>query len=399
MKERIFLVIAVMLVLSSCNRSREIASQDISLATPGQILLEPLDTIPLFNDTTSFTFFFYRNVEQGKVFGYNYPLLDVSEINLDSEEIIPITTSGSGPGQINHIVEPTLASNGDLYILEKFNVSKLHIFDSAYNYKKTVQFDSINKSHFPIPFQTFLQVFKTEDGMHKLLFSINSVIFDRDNHQSYDGPTIGEVILNPENNEIVQESMHLPLKEVPEIMNAIKQDKRSWQTIAPTFSLYNNFYYVIFPSLPYVYKYDMNWQFKEKFDISYLEKGYDFSLPFKFNNNDEKRLTEDSKVLLSNNTIKCSYAKEGNLFFSYKKPVDPEMIENSFNDNGSADIIQAIKLNDQKQYATLLPETFYGDKFVLLDDNKIAVMGRKSIDGEDYYLFVFKYKFVDRNSS
>lgn len=393
MRHYFYLTILLFFVIS-CEKTKENSVTGLTDQGLSPIKLNLQDSIPLFNDSVFFSSFNFRSVHFGKVFGSAYPGLNLSAVDLKSVGKIDFISSyGEGPGEFQNKIETILAPNGDIYVLEQFNKSRLVIFDSSYQYKSTINLTNHIVGYYPKSSKSYFQVRALDENTNRIYFALSSTELSRSDKDYYDLYSIVELDIDIHSFEVKNVELKLRYNDITPVKGFVTSRKRVWNYIQPIFSVEEEHIFVYYPGTEVIFEFDFSWNLLNEYPIYYEYPSYKYSADFNDIEGTVERLYLENKLLYGNYNITYIDSKSNLIFFTYKKPISPETISEDFMVVPQTDrILHIIDRNSGRQYSQLLKGNIKFGSIFQVNQNTISFLGRDQNSEEDYYLYNYHYE-------
>ena len=188
----------VLCLLTSCQNTEK---QEFNLS---KIAIHTIDSMSLSNELNSFMVYGLNDAPNGKILGFNYPILDLSVIE-NNGRITKISEAGSGPGEFNGFINAIITDENEVIALTETNDSKIVLFDSTLAYKNEIKLINVLNDYLPGPTKSCLHVFKNGNGQFEVYFSLESLKYSEfENKGFYDGYGVVKLIIDQSFEEPVQ---------------------------------------------------------------------------------------------------------------------------------------------------------------------------------------------------
>lgn len=392
MIKNVLLSLFLCLCLYACSDIAE----DSSVNQLDDVELTLTDSIPLYNDQMAFSSLFLRNIKENKVFGYTYPLVDLSELDLKTREVTTISMKGDGPTEFKNSVEAVLALDGNLYVIEQYNESRLLIFNSAYKHQKTIVLTDYISGYYPKSNFNFLQIRSLDENTFRIYISLSQYNFSNDDMQYYDGFGITEIDINRKTFEVENVGFHLKYTDIPPINKRLNSGEKTWYTINPIFHVAENSIFVYYPTTSVIYQYDFSWNLVKEIAINFEFSNYVYSRDFKDIYETQKRIYEQKKAWFGNYYMTHLEVKDNRIYFTYRKPVTLDQIPEGIMELPPNDrVFHIIDLETNLQYS-YQPDFVQGiGSLFSINGDMGYFLGKTPKNQEDYVLYKYQINLLN----
>ncbi|MEL6562306.1 MAG: hypothetical protein AAFQ94_29305 [Bacteroidota bacterium] len=385
---RQLLYICVFTVILACSKNENLVERP-----DGEIVLQLVDSFPLFNDSLVYQHFDIANIQEGKVLAFKYPLLDLTAID-ESGEFHHISSSGDAPKEHMSFIESLYDSEGEyLFVLQQYNVSKLNIFNDKHDFVGSINLSDALAGYFPAPYESHLRIKKLKKDIYKVFIALNSTTYNRYEKNYYDGFSLAELTIDIKNLTVADVELRLPFSDNQVIQQALSGNEKFWKVPTPYFDIGADEYYVYYDFNKALHVYDQDWNLKRIYPMKFIVSPYRRSTSFRFIENTEDMLVEESRIKFSIGSLLSLSLGSRYVYMIYHKPIAPELIPNDFNQIRksvqSRKVLHVIDLETGEQFATQLPPHINGYELKATNDNHIFLLTDPNVH-EDIYAFKFK---------
>lgn len=362
------------------------------------ILLEEVEKISFNNDSVIFQFFDLRNLNEGYLFNYTYPLLDLSLIDLKKpEKIQKISEAGSGPSQFNSYLEAIVMPNQDVCVLQSGTESKIYFFGANHQFLKSIPLNKLLNGYFVAPFDGQIQYrIDTEKETLKLYISISNPIHHSEKNY-YKGYSLAELGFSINDYELIQHQLVVPYELFHDLQNSIAKNQKSWKMPSAYFTITEDKQFIKFNFSDKIYEFDKDWQMLTETPVSFQHKSIRYTTKFGFENDVTNRLHEEAKLHYSNPSINYIESYGNLIFITANIPVDPENVPRTIEGRRESKIVnhemQVINIETADQFAVNLPVYLTAYRFNVISNDEI-IFASNPQTSEEFALFKFKYTLL-----
>lgn len=379
------LFIFFILLVFACETKKQ---KDLSQLL-GKIMLEPVDSIRLSNDSISFDFF---SISDNSIQAYSYPAFDLTEIR-PGEVFVPISGKGGSPSEFTKYIESVRDKRGYLYVLQSDFPVKIIIFDSTNQFVKNLDLRNIFKDEYAPPFNSYFQIASESSDEITFLFSLMSMNYSDTDEEYYETESIAEITLAKENFEIKRWDFHNNYNQYDIIKKQIEKDEKTWGNPTPYFSVIEEGVAVFHNFDNHLYLYDKGWNLSRKILLNFEFGSKEFSTPFEFLSNPAADYKAQIKWINCNRSVKGLNANEKFVFLTYNKPIAEGLVDElSIRKLPHKTVLHIVDLKTENQYGLVLPKNVFGGTIELIDEDKVMLICRnEDLAIEQIYLCTFKF--------
>ena len=272
---RIYKLLLVFLVTSSCNQSPSYQEYFNSDLLTEISRTKVLDSIPLYDSIHYFNYSLNTDqYEKNIIVASRIPSLAVYLLDTTGQVRRKVSQKGNAPGLLGNanFALTAVGESGKIYVLTSGNAYTLHVFDKNGDFLDSYPLHKeLPELYVPQVNASFIVVEK-EDGIISVSFSTGSSMFQLDSPKYYEESTgVAQFTIDLLNDVITGYDKKLPLINQPEIKEALKGKGRHWEQSNPVFDYENGKFYLIFPFSKNVNLYDENFVLLEKIPLDTLD--------------------------------------------------------------------------------------------------------------------------------
>ncbi len=361
----------------------------------GKLSYNIVDSIALFNDSMAFRFVNPEKISDNKILAFQHPMLNLSLLDSTGNYISEISRKGNLPGNfVSIFILPLWDDNDNIFVIEQGDVSRLNIFNKNLAFEKSIH---LLKDEYFIPaILSSTEIYKSSKEKDiRIITSINNNVYiEHDKRYYEEGFSIADITIN--NSEITSVQYRLPYKDIDYIKQALKGDKKTWDSPTAYFKIWSNKLYVKFEfdNSVYVYNPD-NFELEKEITLNpaYESKGY--STPFGdiYKRDINKSVEGSFRIRASNLYYYDINVKDGCLFILYRKPLPENRIPTNAaeeEDTQYTSVLHIYDLSNDREYTLDLPEMLSDyTRIYPLDRETVLFTGDEKVS-EDIYLYKFK---------
>jgi hypothetical protein len=356
------------------------------------------DSIPLFNDTLSFSFFNAEKIASDTVLAYQYPILNLSLLDSKGSFKKEISRKGVLKEQfISAFINTRFGPDGKLYVLEEGNVPRLTIFSNDLQYLRSISLaDKIGNHYIPTLKSSFYIDFPdaAKDSMI-LHVNIGSILFHPSSMRLYQQDSSIAVIYISKG-EVKDVQFKVPLHEVQKVKSGLAEGRKDWDSPIPQFRKQGQQFYLKYEFDDHVYVYDNNWKPVNTFKVNlpYEFPGYSTSFePIKDHN---KSVEADFRLRYQNPFCYSMDVYGNKLFMLYYKPPGSSNLPRNVSEErkyNPVSVLHVLDMNTRQEYTTELPGYVspYG-QVTALNENEVLLAGNNKRQ-EDINIFKFRVNY------
>ncbi len=361
----------------------------------GKLSYTIVDSIALFNDSMTFRFVNPEKISDNKILAFQHPMLNLSLLDSTGNYISEISRKGNLPGNfVSIFILPLWDDNDNIFVIEQGDVSRLNIFNKNLAFEKSIH---LLKDEYFIPaILSSTEIYKSSKEKDiRIITSINNNVYiEHDKRYYEEGFSIADITIH--NSEITSVQYRLPYKDIDYIKQALKGDKKTWDSPTAYFKIWSNKLYVKFEfdNSVYVYNPD-NFELEKEITLNpaYESKGY--STPFGdiYKRDINKSVEGSFRIRASNLYYYDINVKDGCLFILYRKPLPENRIPTNAaeeEDTQYTSVLHIYDLSNDREYTLDLPEMLSDyTRIYPLDRETVLFTGDEKVS-EDIYLYKFK---------
>lgn len=329
-KRRLFILLILLLSAAAAGyfifKDRRTGSAQGARLSSLSLIVE--DSIPLFNDSLSFSFANLQKCGSDSILAFQYPILNLSLLDGKGNFRREITRRGELKEQFTSaFINTCFAKDGRLYVLEEGNAPRLRIFDKNLNYLNSINLaDKLGNHYIPTLSSYFYIDFPADSAYDMVLHtSIGSTLYHTSSKKLYEqDSSFASVFIK--NNEVRKVIFSIPLAGFATVKEALKTDRKSWDSPNPVLKYNNGFFYVKYEFDDSVYLYNAKWERLKAYCIGSSSGDRNFATKFEPIMDLTKSIASDLKVRYSNRYYFSMDIYGDNIYLLYYKPSDPARI-------------------------------------------------------------------------
>lgn len=390
----IFSICMLLFVCISCVNKVEL-NEDQPIK---QVELTKISKTPLFNDSLTFQYADLRGLDQGVLQVFSYPLMDLTLIKIDSSiSFRGISQSGDGPDQfLNGFIESLVLPNGDICVLQQSDDSRLLFFNKEGRFLKNINLNRLMPDYFGAPFESSFQcrLDKNSNSIY-LFYAATSKNFHKSEKEYYKGFSIVELQLSFEDYSFKNVKLVAPFGIFDELNILLSDNKKTWKTPTPYFTVTNDRQYVKYDFSEKLYEFDKDWNMVNSISLKFKNEGLNYSESFEFEDDTEKRLYEEAKLKYCNASLYFMDHYKDNIFLIHNKPIKEENVPKSINDRRlhliTEKVLHVVNLKTNDQYSIVLPANISPNRLKVISDYEIYFISNLKAEDE-FYLYKYNYQ-------
>lgn len=356
------------------------------------------DSIPLFDDKLSFSYVNLQKIDKDTILAFQHPILNLSLLNSKGKLIKEISRKGELKGQfIGDFIEPYFAEDGNLYVLEEGNASRITVFNTKLEFIRHISLNKyLNGSYCPPVKANILVDAIANASSKRILLGIGSTIHHPNEQKYYkELASIAELKLDLKeiNSEI---TYRLPYKDFESIKNALSNNKKTWDMPFAFFKKSGDQLFVKFEfdNLCYVYDFD-TWELKTEIEVHPAYQAYNFTNEFRIIKDPAESFADMWKLRFSNIYYNAFDVKGNKIFMVYPKSIPLSKVPQTsqqYLKHISLPVLHIIDYQTKEEYYVDLPSHLSIEKLYALNEKEIYMTGN-SLLNEDIYLYKLQINY------
>jgi hypothetical protein len=310
MKKSLVHFLIYLLLLVSCGKKeslkKEYFSTDFLEELDGHSQL--LDSIRLYDSINYFNLNIYADhFSKGKFLASQISNLSFYLLDGSGKIERKITQKGQGPGLLGNanFGLGAIGNSGHIYILTAGNSYQLFIYEENGAFVKSFPlFKYMPDAFFP-PVNSSFEVIENKDNSILVTFSTGSTLYAHESKEYFENAMgVAQFTIDMDSLKVTEYKAKLPLIQLPEIQEALKDEGFYWEYAFPIFDYENGLFYLTYAFSGEVFVYDQQFNLIDTIDLKTLE-----SIPKK-NFTQKIELNDDD---FFNRTIKATRRRKENL--------------------------------------------------------------------------------------
>ncbi|WP_184547783.1 hypothetical protein [Mucilaginibacter sp. FT3.2] len=344
-------LIELCLAICSCRQKVNIPSTKIT--TLSHESFEVHDSLKVYNDSISFEYFVTDRWPQNQLLGFQLPILNLSVIDTLGNIRQEISRAGLKEQQFRAQFIDAKWFNGRMYVLAQGNYFSLSIYDKDLKFIKKIHLsDIMGDNYAPVKTCSFA-ILKGSNGNIRVFVSSGDKRYNFYTSKYYKKAYGLMTFELDSQDQIVNTSNELRLRDFQTIENALSTNRRNWNTPNVMFACNDTLLYVkpVFDNNIYVYN-------NTTFNLLKI-----FTLPIPANSESNYTLPFDLELKYNSDTqaqVKIQYTNikyvdfkysKGSLYLMFILPVPLKSLPKNPNDVGSLKLnstIYKINLADKR---------------------------------------------------
>ncbi|SEF58170.1 NHL repeat-containing protein [Algoriphagus boritolerans] len=391
----VFILFLLILSGYSCGNGYSISNDSFNDENVNASLILK-NKIKLFNDSLAFSYYNLEKIDSDSILVFQHPLLNLSLFDTQGNFIREIARKGNMKEDFRaEFILPLWGKNGQLYVVEEGNVTRLSVFDKGLNYLTSINLSQFLESSFVVPLisNASIEIVDPSKDQIKLALPIASTIYSLNDPKFYETDNF-IALFTIEGNQVIDLEFKAPIIENLTIKDGISKNRRSWAYITPIYLKQNGINYLKFRFDDDLYSFDSSWNF---LDIVKFEDHFEypnFSVDLLDMDDPIQKSKIDYKIKYMNKFYQSGYIKGEKIFMLFNKPPSSiSKIPESFGDDWNYSPEMALLVKDLisgDEYIADLPNTLspWGEIFV--DDKGLIYLIDNPKNGEELYINVFE---------
>lgn len=388
-------IICLTAILSCAKKESNEPTKSFSKPSNATYLIT--DSIPLFNDTLAYSQIFPQKLLFDSILVYQYPQLNLSLINKKGKLLKTISKKGDLKGEFSgDYLFPFWGSDGNLYILEEGNSSKITIFDKSLNFLKSIVLTHHLSDKFVPAVESIMDVKIVSDKIIKATITCGDVTRPTFAKEYYEkGNSFAEITINRKDFSVIDVQYKLPYTDFEIVNNSLDENKRYWHSPFGRLVRKNKSLFIKYNFDNKLYEYDDNWKMIHEYQLnpSWLSKSENFSRPFdnfKEEKDVETSMANQHSFEFSNINYNSFKIVDNTVFIIYKKPVMKDLLPISTKDYvnySPTPVLHILNLSNKKEYNIDLTTKFTAYREIFVENPEtVYIMGNPNLS-EDVYLY------------
>lgn len=355
------------------------------------------DSIPLYNDSLSFSFINIDKIEADTVLAYQYPILNLSLLNRQGMFKKEISRKGTLKEQfVSAFINTRFAQDGNLYVLEEGNVPRLTVFNKDLQYVRNILLtDKLGTHYIPTLKSSFYLDFPdTKVDSFLLHVSIGSVIFHPSSKKLYLQDS-SFAVMTITKGKVQDVRFKVPLQEIAGIKNGLEQDRKTWDSPTPVFRAADDKFYVKYEFDDLVYVFNKNWNLLKTYSINFPYSFATYSTPFKPVSDHNESIESDFKFRYRNKYYYSMDIYGSKVFLLYYKPSSGKLPRNVVEERkyNPVTILHVLDMASNEEYRCELPPFISPYSNVMVKNaNEVFFLGNNK-QQEDINIYKFRINY------
>ncbi|PIQ47586.1 MAG: hypothetical protein COW03_14415 [Cytophagales bacterium CG12_big_fil_rev_8_21_14_0_65_40_12] len=296
MRNNLFYLLIYLLIFTSCNSNKSNRNQyfetDFLKSLDEQVLR--LDSISLSDSDNYFNLFIDTDqIGQNKILASQVPNLSFYLLDSLGNVEMKVAQKGQGPGLLGNVqfANGTLGDSGRIYILTSGNTYQLFVFDALGGFIKSFPlFKFLSDVFFPVTNSSF-EVIEKEDDTVLVTFSTGSTLYAHESKEYFENATgVAQFTIDMDSLKVTGYKAKLPLIQLPEIQEALKDEGFYWEDAYPIFDYENGLFYLTYAFSRELFVYDQQFNLIDTIDLKTLKSIPNRNFVQKIGSNDDEFL-------------------------------------------------------------------------------------------------------------